>query len=275
MNWLESVLGLCVAAFSSLCFCALGELVARLLTPTYCRSTADLAWKWKNILVSFIHSSLTGSWAVLCFYHNQKMVEDMIETYTAMSHCLIAVSIGYFLADTRDMIANSKTKQSLELIFHHCMIVLCFGIAVVTQRYEGYALVALLVELNSVFLHLRQLLQFSGFTKNDPRYRLNSLLNLGTFVVFRIATLAWMTRWLVVHRDLIPLGLYTVGSVCLAIITLMNIVLFYRLLRSDFIRRKDKAAAAARATATSGASTTPVADMMATDGSLPVKGKVE
>lgn len=67
-------------------------------------------------------------------------------------------------------------------------------------------------------------------------YRVNSMINLGTYVVFRINTLAWMTRWLVLNRDLIPLLSYTVGSVGLAIMTVMNIVLFYRLLRTDFLK---------------------------------------
>ena len=58
----------------------------------------------------------------------------------------------------------------------------------------------------------------------------------GTFIVFRIATLAWMTRWIVVNRDQIPLPLYTLGSVGLAVMTVMNIILFYRLLRSDFLK---------------------------------------
>jgi len=48
-------------------------------------------------------------------------------------------------------------------------------------------------------------------------------------------TFAWMTRWLFLNKDSIPLGLYSIGSIGLAIITLMNIVLFYRLLKTDFI----------------------------------------
>lgn len=67
-------------------------------------------------------------------------------------------------------------------------------------------------------------------------YRINSMINLGTYVVFRINTLAWMTRWLVLNRDKVPLPAYTLGSVGMAIMTAMNIVLFYRLLRTDFLK---------------------------------------
>lgn len=49
-------------------------------------------------------------------------------------------------------------------------------------------------------------------------------------------TFAWMTRWLFLNKDLIPLPFFTVGSIGLAVITAMNIVLFYRLLKTDFFR---------------------------------------
>lgn len=96
-------------------------------------------------------------------------------------------------------------------------------------------MVALLVEINSVFLHLRQILRLANHAASTI-YRVNSMINLGTYVVFRINTLAWMTRWLVLNRDKVPLMAYTLGSVGLAIMTVMNIVLFYRLLRSDFLK---------------------------------------
>lgn len=114
-------------------------------------------------------------------------------------------------------------------------VVTCFGLSVLSGRYVGFAVVALLVELNSVFLHLRQLLRMANMAKGTP-YRVNSIINLGTYVVFRINTLAWMTRWLVLNRDKVPLLAYTLGSVGMAIMTAMNIVLFYRLLRSDFLK---------------------------------------
>ena len=45
----------------------------------------------------------------------------------------------------------------------------------------GYAVVALLVELNSIFLHSRQLMQMLGFSREDSVYRLNSLANIGKY----------------------------------------------------------------------------------------------
>lgn len=124
---------------------------------------------------------------------------------------------------------------SLSTVFFCPQVVTCFGLSVLSCRYIGFAVVALLVELNSVFLHLRQMLRMANIAKGTL-YRVNSMINLGTYVVFRINTLAWMTRWLVLNRDKVPLLAYTLGSVGMAIMTVMNIVLFYRLLRSDFLK---------------------------------------
>lgn len=114
-------------------------------------------------------------------------------------------------------------------------VITCFGLSVLSNRYLGFAVVALLVEINSVFLHLRQILRMASMA-SGTLYRVNSMINLGTYVVFRINTLAWMTRWLVLNRDKVPLLAYTLGSVGMAIMTAMNIVLFCRLLRSDFLK---------------------------------------
>ncbi|KAJ8280967.1 hypothetical protein GJAV_G00061590 [Gymnothorax javanicus] len=153
---------------------------------------------------------------------------------------------GYFIHDFLDMVHNQTLSQSWELLFHHVVVIACLGVSVLTGQYVGFAVVALLVEINSIFLHLRQVLRLAGLGASTPG-RVNSLLNLGTFVVFRISTLAWMTRWLVLNRERVPLLSYTTGSVGLAVVTTMNIVLFYRLLRADFLHsgrdnRKEKEA---------------------------------
>ncbi|KAK2831389.1 hypothetical protein Q7C36_016475 [Tachysurus vachellii] len=212
------------------------NLVNRGLGKLYVPETAQRnIWKWRNISTSFVHSLITGIWAVLCFYMHPQMAEDLIETHSVLSHALVCVSIGYFIYDFFDMVFSQKINQTWELLFHHMVVISCFGLSVLTCRYVGFAVVALLVEINSIFLHLRQMLRMASTAKSTV-YRVNSMINLGTYVVFRINTLAWMTRWLVLNRDHIPLFSYTVGSVGLAIMTLMNIVLFYRLLRTDFLK---------------------------------------
>lgn len=69
----------------------------------------------------------------------------------------------------------------LRFIKFHFKVITCFMVAVWSRHYVGYALVALMLEWNSIFLHLRQLLQIYGVRKLNPWYRLNSLINLGMY----------------------------------------------------------------------------------------------
>ena len=71
-------------------------------------------------------------------------------------------------------------------------------------------------------------------------FRANAILNVATFVLFRILLLGWMTRWLTLHRDDVPILFFSVGSLGLATIVGMNIVLFYRILVGDYLGSSKK-----------------------------------
>ncbi|XP_070773737.1 TLC domain-containing protein 2-like [Enoplosus armatus] len=223
-------------------FKLLNTIVRFLPTPEPAR---EKTWKWRNISTSFSHSSLTGAWAVLCLYRQPQMVEDLISSHSLFSHCLVAVSTGYFIHDFLDVALNQSFKQSWELLLHHSVVISCFTLAVTSRLYLGLAVVSLLIEINSVFLHIRQLLLLSG-RRNRPgsditaprpsvTYSITSWLNLGTLLVFRVCTMGWMTRWLAAHSARMPRYVLIMGTVGLSLISTMNIGLFYRLLRADVL----------------------------------------
>lgn len=199
-------------------------------------------WKWKNSANSFIHSFITAVGSLGCFYHHPAMAEDLISNHTEGALRLVSFSVGYFIFDFYDMAMYHRKRSSFELMFHHLCVIMCFGLAVVSEQFVGYAIVALLVEVNSVFLHSRQLLIVSGEPRSCSLYRLTALFNVATFLVFRIAVLGWMTRWLVLHNEVLPVYAYTLGCVSLAIIIIMNIVLFIRICTVDFGNKKHAAA---------------------------------
>jgi len=206
------------------------------------RDPQETKWKWRNILTSFIHSSITGLWAPLAFAAQPSLGADMIHAYSTSAHALVSFSIGYFIYDFCDMALFHRKGSTYELLIHHGMVILCFGIAGSTRTYVAYAALSLVVEINSVFLHARQLLTISGMAKSTWIYRANAIMNVTTFVLFRICLLGWMTRWLTLHRDEVPLLFFTVGSTGLATIVGMNIILFYRIITSDYLKNnKDPA----------------------------------
>ena len=56
--------------------------------------------------------------------------------------------------------------------------------------------------------------------------------------MFRILTLCWMTRWIVLNRHLVHLFWFSLGSFGLAVMMVINIFLLQRLLQSDFVKNK-------------------------------------
>ncbi|XP_068572205.1 TLC domain-containing protein 2-like [Cebidichthys violaceus] len=233
---------LLVVGGSACSFKLLNTVIRFLPTPELARKKS---WKWRNISTSLAHSSLTGPWAVLCFYLRPHMLEDLISSHSLLSHSLVAVSTGYFIHDFLDVALNQSCKRSWEVLLHHSAVLSCFSFSVTSHLFVGYSVVSLLVEINSFFLHIRQLLLMSG-RRNVPgsditaprpsvTYRVTSCLNLGTLLVFRVCTLAWMTRWLAAHSERMSRYVLMMGTVGLSLISIMNMVLFYRLLRADIL----------------------------------------
>lgn len=210
------------------------NFLTRFILPNSANQTKQQSWKWRNVATSLIHSVITGIWSPLAFYQAPQMRDDLIRSFTPSCHCLVSFSIGYFIYDALDMLMYHRKRSTYELLVHHFLVILCFGIAVFSGQFVAYGALSLMVEINSVFLHTRQLFIITGEPKSSGRYKINALLNVGTFLFFRILLLGWMTRWMTVNRDQIPLFAFTTGSVGLAVIVVMNIILFCRILFVDF-----------------------------------------
>lgn len=209
------------------------------LRPKAQTQTPKLAWKWRNRLVSFIHASASSSCAMFCLYMNPDMIEDPITRYSDMSQYLLAFTLGYFIHDSLDLLLNDRTARAIEVHAHHIVISICFMVAILTRNYIGLGTISLIGEFSSVFLGSRQLLQSLGVSKLDRWYRFNGVINLLTFIVCRILVQCWMVRWTVLNRASVPLKFYVLGCASLAGSLSMNGLLFYRLLRADFISAKD------------------------------------
>jgi len=213
---------------------SLVNYITKFIIPSEACHNHQQRWKWRNVATSLVHSFITGVWAPICFFQAPEMSDDLINKFTYSSHVLVSFSVGYFLYDALDMLLYHRKRSTYELLLHHTCVIFCFSLAVTSHQYIAYGALSLIVEINSVFLHTRQLFIITHEHKNSSRYKTNALLNIATFVLCRILLLGWMTRWLTCHRDEIPFLFFTAGSIGLAIITVMNTILFYRILTVDF-----------------------------------------
>lgn len=99
-----------------------------------------------------------------------------------------------------------------------------------------YTVIALMVEINSIFLHARKLMQFDKWPFDHWLYKMVVSLNLLTFVRFRlwgIVLIGWAvyTEW---QRLTVVYQVFIV--VTMLVMYLINPVLFWRLFRNDILR---------------------------------------
>jgi uncharacterized membrane protein YqjE len=97
---------------------------------------------------------------------------------------------------------------------------------------------ALLAEVNSIFLHARKLFSLYNVPRENVFVRLNMFLNILTFILFRLVMLFLVTIF--VYHDRYRIGNYNYMYVMYILIPamwIMNPILFYRVLYTDFIKR--------------------------------------
>jgi hypothetical protein len=97
---------------------------------------------------------------------------------------------------------------------------------------------ALIVEINSIFLHARKLFQLYNIPRDNLFVRLNMFLNLLTFFLCRICMLFFVTKF--VYQDGYRIGYYNYMYdmyILIPGVWIMNLILFYRILYTDFFKR--------------------------------------
>jgi len=120
---------------------------------------------------------------------------------------------------------------------------------VVQCRCIAYNVIALLAEVNSIFLHARKLLQMSGFEFTGLLYRANAVANLVSFVPCRFGGLAWIVYGMTQWNDRVSVIYLYLLAAAIFVLWVTNTVLYWRLICSDLLRRQQHASPAAAAAA--------------------------
>ncbi|KJH41465.1 hypothetical protein DICVIV_12557 [Dictyocaulus viviparus] len=190
-------------------------------------------WRISNEAVSLIHSVVSGLWAAYIMLFYKRFFDDMINERIQVALDLVFVSFGYLLHDFIDLIVNEQSARIIELLFHHIVVITGFVVTLATKKYLGIVIFGLLMEINSVFLHTRSLMNLYGVKKKSTSFRLVALLNIITLAVFRISVSLYLVYWAVMQIPIIPWwhSIFTV----LVIFSLFcsNLVLAYRVMAAD------------------------------------------
>ncbi|KAF0871296.1 TLCD2 protein, partial [Crocuta crocuta] len=226
--------GLLVTGASFAAFRGLHWALQLLPTPG---SAAQDRWKWRNICVSLVHSLLTGVGALLGLSLYPQMAADPIHGHPLWALVLVAVSVGYFLADGADMLWNQTLGQAWELLCHHLVVASYLSTAILSSHCVGLSMVSLLLELNSACLHLRKLLLLSHQAPSLA-FSMASWATLATLALFRLVPLGWMSLWLIRQQHQVPPALVILGRTGLVTVGAMSIILGVRILVSDVLRSR-------------------------------------
>ena len=104
----------------------------------------------------------------------------------------------------------------------------------------GYGIISSLIEFNGIFLHGRQLLLMYGFSKTSLVYKANRFLNILTYVIFRLGILCMLFLFIADDCGRLTPFLCYGFHLADAILLVINVILFYRLIKSDFLGKEHK-----------------------------------
>jgi hypothetical protein len=166
------------------------------------------------------------------------MVDDPLSHINNFNYALIALSVGYFLWDFIDCLQNSKSSTFAILIHHVIVISFLFHILYHTRNI-GYGLLALSLEINSVFLHARRLLRWYSPISSSiySKKNLKIFIDIGnyiTFIFFRFGIVYIGLRQLYIQRSRLDPVIHMFTTIVVSCIGILNIVLFYRLIKNQF-----------------------------------------
>lgn len=198
-------------------------------------SKSDL-FKWQNLLVSWVHAVILGCWDLAVIFGDPVMQKDLIKDYSYFSYAMLTFSTGYFIYDLMDIVLNGKTKSQWEVVLHHVAVGAIFSYNLVTFQCVAYNAIALLAEVNSMFLHSRKLLQMCNVPFDATFYRVICYINLVTFILCRFGGQLLITIGMFMWYDRVTMVYYVTLTMSMAVMFAINVVLFYRLWKNDIVR---------------------------------------
>uniref|UniRef100_A0A0K0FGS2 TLC domain-containing protein n=1 Tax=Strongyloides venezuelensis TaxID=75913 RepID=A0A0K0FGS2_STRVS len=201
-------------------------------------------WKIINEIVSLVHAVISGFWAfgVLIEIYTGDDYRNYEHGFYYSGALLCMVSLSYFILDTIDTIMNTGGFSLFELMAHHVLSTIGVLLPFTTGKYMHFVLIGLVMEINSIFLHIRILMMNKGVDKKSQAFKVVSLTTVVTFVIFRLFPSLYMV---VLFLHYIISGNNNSNTIALILggfivfgLLLSNCIMFARLIRSDFIKNK-------------------------------------
>lgn len=192
-------------------------------------------WRISNEIVSLIHSAMSGLWALYLLANFDFQKETLVFSRKETAQYLIYMSFGYLVHDFIDLVINEHSARIIELLFHHVVVISAFMVIIYSCQFLYMVVIGLLMEVNSIFLHTRSLMNLYRQPKKSTQFKIVALLNLATYVLFRLAVSVGLICWLFYHyfKGEVDWPYQVINSLVVFSLTTTNCVLFYRILAAD------------------------------------------
>ena len=236
---------LCDNLITSILSAAFFTGLSYVLIKNECISTKVPSGKknlWYNTLISMIHSSIVSVFCFICFYIEPYLWLNMCSfTPSDAAHIIANISVGYFCYDFCDIARRLNLAIQWPVLAHHVIVVVEFLTIGWYFSFYNYLVVALSCEVNTIFLHLRQLFHLSKVDKESFLYRANKHTNFITYLFFRMVTLSWMIiGTIVLNRNKFSRLIFVCGTFGMVCMVVINIILLKRLIRKDYLNAESK-----------------------------------
>ncbi|CAF2698139.1 unnamed protein product [Rotaria sp. Silwood2] len=198
-------------------------------------------WLKYNILLSCIHAAICSLLLIIGVLRAPEIFQDPLSHANHFNYALISFSTGYFLYDFIDCI-KSSTSSTIAFLFHHIIVMAFFIHVLFYTRNIGYAIYGLSIEVNSFFLHARRVLRWHSPIFKSIYYNnlLKIFIDIGnyiTFILFRFGIVIVGLRALFIQRNRLNPFVLIFTTMASSAIGILNIVLFYRLVKNQLMRK--------------------------------------
>ena len=227
------ILGSAIAYYSFSCFLKYYALIPSTVVP---RKQGI----WYNTFVSFVNSVLLSVAALYCFYVDPNRLFELTSKETNdVALAIPLFCMGYFAYDSIHCAQYLPLDKAKPICLHHALLAVCYLVGIYLDYYN-YITVSLLYEINTVFLHLRTLCHLAEVPQSAHLYKCNKLVNLITFVIFRICNFTWIIFFTLFLMETIAVIPYAVGVLAMVALLLCNFYLLANLVKNDFGNRRKR-----------------------------------
>ncbi|GMR36760.1 hypothetical protein PMAYCL1PPCAC_06955 [Pristionchus mayeri] len=185
-------------------------------------------------VVSVTHAAVSAILVVLSLLMNNNYIREPYDYSFYNAQFVFLWSLGYFVYDLIDMIYHGEASNSKEYIVHHSLVITAFSVIMTTGKLNGFAMIGLLVEVQTVLLHTRSLLHLAGYGKTWF-FHLLVRANMTMLFLFRHIPISYLIVYMTFSDDKCPLLLKLALIGGLSFIEYHNIHLTISMFKTDGI----------------------------------------